>query len=544
MTATISIPDDWRSWSSVDKLRFRWRLLTDLHPEEQHRRPEQLTPHHHWLCPAPFNVPDAPMDHVAHVTWEFWFLLGGRGSGKTRCGAEDVADFALRNGGVRVHLVAPTFADVRDTMYEGESGLLNVIPESLLLGSNRDRAYNRSLGELFLENGSQFKGFSSETPQRLRGPQCHRLWLEELATFKDAHLGEIEDTTLSNAMLGLRLGSDPKAVVTTTPKNNKLVRELLFENPDDLPERRRPNPNVVITRMSTYRNAHNLAPQFRARILRKYEGTRAGRQEIHAELIDDVEGALWSREVLDRCRVSVEQYAELVVQGKIRRVVTAVDPATTSNDESDDTGIVSSALSRDKCPLCSGAETPHGFIIRDDTCHLPPIGWAKRVLEAYDALEADAIVGEVNNGGDLVESNVRAVRENVPFKQVRASRGKVIRAEPVASLFGGDEIDGLTGQPTGRFIPARIHIVGHLPALEDQMCTWDPDESNDSPDRVDAAVWGIWFLMLGQLSMGGPGKIAKRANRNELNGQGTGPRVPHGMQGNRARRRKLRRQRR
>lgn len=378
-----------------------------------------------------------PKQRTPDGDWYVWLILAGRGWGKTRTGAEDQAYYATTNPGARLAVVAPTVAAARDVCVEGESGLLNVIPQPLI------RDWNRSLGEMVLTNGSRFKLFSADEPDRLRGYQHHRAWCDELASWRYPDAWD-------QLLLGLRLGTDPRVVITTTPRPTSLVRGLLDRS------------GVVVTRGATFENAANLAPAALAQLKARYEGTRLGRQELEAEILDDVPGALWQRRQLDDLRV--RQAPEM------QRVVVAIDPAVTSGEDSDETGIV----------VCGRGVDGFGYVLADRTCRLSPDGWARRATIAYDQFEADRIIAEVNNGGDLVGRVVSTLRPDVPYKAVRASRGKLTRAEPVAALYE----------------QRRVFHVGGYPELEDQMCMYTPDGYDGSPDRVDALVWAMTELMV------------------------------------------------
>lgn len=382
--------------------------------------------------------------------WLVWLILAGRGWGKTRVGAEFIRDFCVERPNSRAALVAATFADGRDAMVEGESGLLEVTPPWHLKGGAREQAFNRSIGELYFANGSRARIYSSEKPGQLRGPQHHIAWADEAAKFKDAHLGTQEDTTWSNLMMGLRVGAHPRVVVTTTPKPHRLIKQLVGK------------PFTAAVRGTTFENLENLAPTFRAQILDQYKGTRLARQELYAEILDDVPGALWSLKQIEDLRVAAPP--------TLVRVVVAIDPAVTASDDSDETGIVVAGLGIDG----------HGYVLADCTVKASPAAWAERAVTAYHDHHADRIVAEVNNGGDLVELTIRTVDATVPYKAVHASRGKHTRAEPVSALYE----------------KGRVHHVGALEALEDQMCNWVPDPSVPSPDRMDALVWAITELML------------------------------------------------
>jgi len=348
--------------------------------------------------------------------------------------------------------VAARFADGRDTMVEGESGLLGILPAAALRGGCAERAWNRSSGELYLANGSSARIYSSEKPAQLRGPAHSIGWADEAAKFADAHLGIRQDTTFANLLLGLRLGSDPRCVVTTTPKPLALIRELIAD------------PRTVVVRGSSHENLPNLAAGFAEQIMATYEGTRLGRQELYAELLEDVPGALWERAMLERGRVAT-------APGLVR-VVVAVDPAMSSGEEAAETGIIVAGLGDDD----------HGYTLADYSLRGSPACWAAAAVKAYRAHRADRIIAEVNNGGEMVAFTLRSIDATVPCKAVHASRGKQTRAEPIAAFYER----GL------------IHHVGdpqRFEALEDQLCTWAPNESLPSPDRLDALVWAYAELM-------------------------------------------------
>lgn len=369
--------------------------------------------------------------------WSTWLILAGRGWGKTRTGAEDVAWYGLANPGVRIAVAAPTAADARDTCIEGQSGLLGVLPKECV------QAWNRSLGELILTNGTRYKAFSADEPDRFRGPQHHRAWADELAAWKYADAWD-------QLLFGLRLGENPQAVVTTTPRATPLVRSLAKD------------PRTIITRGSTFDNAANLAPSALAQLRDKYEGTRLGRQELYAEILDDVPGAMWTR---DRIR-----YADA---GQFSRIVVAVDPSGASgNEDGDSIGIV-----------IAGKRIDGGFhVLEDATCDLGPAGWGRRVVERFDHYRADRIVAERNFGGAMVESVIKTADRKAPVKLVTASRGKSVRAEPIAALYEQGKV---------------THARG-MDALEDQMMqmTLTGFVGEGSPDRVDALVWALTELAL------------------------------------------------
>jgi phage terminase large subunit-like protein len=377
-----------------------------------------------------------PNQHAPEGEWANWLILAGRGFGKTRIGAEMVRhwvrDFAL------VNLIGATAADARDIMIEGESGILALCPR------HERPLYLPSKRRLEWRNGARSLIFTADEPERLRGKQHMKLWADELASWR-------RPEAFGQAMLGLRLGALPQVVITTTPKPVKLLRELIA------------SPETVLTRGSTYDNRANLAPRFFEGIIRRYEGTRIGRQELNAELLDDVEGALWSSTMIDNARVL--QAPDMV------RIVVAIDPATTSGEDSDETGIVVAGRGVDG----------HAYVFSDLSCRLSSNGWGHRAVNAYREFGADRIVAEVNNGGDLVEDVLRVIDRNVSCKAVHASRGKVVRAEPISALYEQQ----------------RVHHVGLFGELETQMCSFVPDHLDGSPDRVDALVWALTELMLG-----------------------------------------------
>jgi phage terminase large subunit-like protein len=370
--------------------------------------------------------------------WRIWLLLAGRGWGKTRTGAEDIAHYAMWNPDVRVGVIAPTYADARDTCVEGESGLLRTLPPACVL------KWNRSMGELWLMNGSRIKLFSADEPERLRGPQHHRVWCDELGAWD-------KPEAFDQLWFGLRLGNDPRVIITTTPRNTEMLR-MLFK---------RQNDDVFLTHGRTSDNAENLSPHVMKQLTERYGGTRLGRQELDAELLEDTEGALWSREQIDKLRV--QSVPEL------RRIIVAIDPAMTSNAASDETGIIAAARGEDGLL----------YVLSDWSGRYAPDAWAERVIMLYQDMRAHMIVAEVNAGGELVERILRQKAPHVLFKPVRALRNKVQRALPVAALYE----------------QSRVRHVGALSQLEDQMCRFTTTgDMASSPDRVDALVWALTEL--------------------------------------------------
>lgn len=379
--------------------------------------------------------------------WRTWLFIAGRGSGKTRAGAEWVRN-AVKCGYSRIALIAPTAADARDVMVEGSSGVMSVAWEEdvdedgLLIGRPE---YEPSKRRLTWKNGALATMFSAEEPDRLRGPQHDLIWADELAAWNN--LQEAWDM----AMFGLRLGRDPKVLITTTPKPLPLLREILKAK------------TTVISRATTYANRANLAPAFFTQIVSKYEGTRLGRQEISGELLEEAEGALWNRNMIEAARLRGPL-------PRMKRIVVGVDPAITNKAESNLTGIVAAGLGVDG----------RGYLLADSSGRFTPDGWASRAVAQFDSLKADRIVAEGNQGGEMVRHTIQSVRKGIPVSIVHASRGKQARAEPIAALYEQGKISH--AQP--------------FADLEDQMCTWEPLGDMASPDRIDAMVWAFTELMV------------------------------------------------
>jgi phage terminase large subunit-like protein len=389
-------------------------------------RPEQLAPEGDW--------------------WNGWLLMAGRGFGKTRTGAEWVKEHVEAGTAGRIALIAPTAGDARDVMVEGPAGILAV-------SSSWCRPeYEPSKRRLTWPNGATASTFSSEEADRLRGPQHDLAWADEIAAMTAP--GDVWDML----MFGLRIGAHPRWLATTTPKPVKLLRELIAREGRD----------VVVTRGSTFANAANLAPSFLQAIEARYAGTRLGRQEIEAELLSDTPGALWQLDWLDRDRVARAPES-------LKRIVVAIDPAVSTNEGSDETGIIVAGIDADR----------HGYILEDLSGRYAPHEWAAKAVTAYQRHKADRVIAEINNGGDMVENTLRMVSRGVSYKGVHASRGKVMRAEPVSALYE----------------QRKIHHVGTFTKLEDQMCSFTSDfdrsRAGYSPDRLDALVWALSELLVG-----------------------------------------------
>lgn len=374
--------------------------------------------------------------------WSTWLLLAGRGFGKTRTGAEFIRAHAESTPNARIALVGRTAADVRDVMVRGESGLLNVCPPW-----NRPE-YVPSTRSLLWKNGAMATTYSAKEPDVLRGPQHTCFWGDELAAW-------MYPEAWDNLQLGLRLGSNPRGIATTTPLPTDLIKELAKEE------------TTHLTTGGTNENKDNLPKRFLDRIYEKYAGTRLGRQELDGEILDDVEGALWTHDMIQR--VDESQLPQF------ERVVVAVDPAVTNNKKSDETGIVCAAVGVDN----------RYYVLGDYSIKASADTWARRSISVYDEHDADKVIGEVNNGGDLVESLIRTIRPNVNYKAVRASRGKEARAEPVSALYE----------------QRKVSHVGIFKELEDQMTGYVQGVSRKSPDRMDALVWALSELALKKTSV-------------------------------------------
>lgn len=386
-------------------------------------RPEQVPPTGFWWC---------------------WLILAGRGWGKSRTGAEYIRARVESGVAGRIALIGETAADVRDVMVEGESGILAVSPRWF-----RPK-YESSKRRLTWPNGAIATTYSGEDPDQLRGPQHDTAWADELAKWRYA------DEAWSNMEFGLRLGTDPRVVVTTTPRPIPIVRQLLADSGTVRPT----------TNLSTAVNRMNVSRRFVERVISRYAGTRLGRQELDAEVLDDTPGALWMLSQIEKGRVRQAPV--------LTRIVIGVDPPTSVAGEC---GIVASGLGVDA----------HGYVLADESCSGTPAEWAEQVIRVFVRLNADKIVPEKNNGGDMVEHTIRTTAveidgvtvrgANLPIDPVWASRGKYTRAEPISVLYGNDTL------------PIGCHHVGAFAQLESEMTTYVP--GNDSPNRLDALVWSL-----------------------------------------------------
>lgn len=376
--------------------------------------------------------------------WTTWVINAGRGFGKTRAGAEWVRWQVEHGGKRRIALIGPTAADCRDVMVEGESGLLAIAPPW-----NRP-TYAPSNRRVTWPNGAIATLFSAEEPERLRGPQHECGWADEVGAWR------YQAQTWSMYQFGLRLGTHPQTIVTTTPRPTPLIKRLLSGSV----------PGVVVTRGTTYDNRANLAPAFFREIITEHEGTRLGRQELLAELLDDNPDALWNLATM------IEPY-RVAESPALERIVVAVDPAVTSTATSDETGIV----------VAGKTSGGHLYVLADWSLRASPDTWAQAAINAYHTFQADRIIAEANQGGDMVAQTLRTVNASVPVTLVHAMRGKLIRAEPVAALYE----------------QGRGHHVGTFAQLENQLTDWTPGQK--SPDRLDALVWAATALLIG------PGRV-------------------------------------
>lgn len=371
--------------------------------------------------------------------WVSWLILAGRGFGKTRTGAEWIKKRVLR-GYKHLVLLGATAADVRDVMIQGESGLLSVFkPEHRPI-------YNPSNREVIFHTGAIAKTFSAEKPDSLRGIQGDSSWVDELCKFRYAQ------EAMDQLQFGLRLGDDPRMCITTTPKNMKILKDLIAD------------PLTVTTKGTSYDNLGNLAPTFKDKIISKYEGTRLGRQELNAEILTDNPNALWNLLNIDVNRVKKTETPDL------RRICVAVDPSVTGNEKSDETGIVT-----------VGESNKEFYVLEDASVGgRNPNEWVRIAIQQYYKHAADFIVYEANQGGDMVKTIIQSMDKTIKVVSVHATRGKYVRAEPVAGLYEQN----------------KVHHVDFHPMLEDQMCAFDVTglANGKSPDRVDALVWGLTKL--------------------------------------------------
>ncbi len=386
--------------------------------------------------------------------WFIWVIMAGRGFGKNWTGANWLINEHIQKRAKNSAIIAATSADLRRFCIDGPSGILALAPPWFR------PEYKPATSKLIWPDGAITSLFTSEIPDRLRGPNLDKVWCDELAAWRYL------DETWEMLQLCLRYGSAPQCVVTTTPRPRKVLKNLVARvRTDDLP-----NGDVAITSGSTHDNADNLPARFVNEIIAQYKGTKLERQEIFGELLPEFEGALWSYAMLDECRVSE--------QPTLTRIGVGVDPAISSDEGSDLTGIVAAGL---------GPEG-HGYVIGEHSLRASPEGWARKAVTVYEELKADFIIAEKNQGGEMVEATIKAVDSTVNVKLVHASRGKITRAEPIAAFYEQH----------------RVHHVGTFPDLEDEMTLFLPGRLKKSPDRADALVWVLTELM------GGLNRVAPR----------------------------------
>ena len=417
-----------------EELRAR-KTARQVRPWRALARPKQLPPddpRHHLPDDRGFRCgcrkPDAG--------YNIHLVMAGRGMGKTWMGANWVAEKAATFPNSEWAVLAPTFRDVRKTCFESDVGIIRALQDGEMTN------YRRNELQIVLANGSVIYGYSAENPEKVRGANLWGAWCDELCSWR------YPATWYEGLLPALRKGEHPRIVVTTTPRPTKLINDLVG----------RGDGTVHITRGSTWENSVNLSDIALTELRHRYEGTRLGRQELEGELLEDLEGALWNRALLEDSRVDGKHLPAM------RRVVVAVDPAMTSDPDSDETGII----------VAGEGEDGHGYVLEDLSGRYSPMVAMKTAIGAYARFDADCIVAEVNNGGDFVRDLLRNVDASVPYKAIRASRGKAVRAQPVSALYE----------------QGKIHHVGMFPELEDQLCLWVP-ESLESPDRLDACVWAI-----------------------------------------------------
>jgi phage terminase large subunit-like protein len=404
------------SMEEVNSLLKSWRFWA---------RPEQVEPPENWV---------------------WWLFLAGRSAGKTRSGAEWVKEQALQYPGIRIALVGPTAADVRDTMLHGHSGLMSLDWDD----SNRPKNVAR---KIMWPNGSKALTYSAEKPVRLRGPNFHLVWMDELAAWR--YMQETFDMVTFAMRLEYPGGNFPRAFISTTPRPLALIKDLVSR------------PSTAISTGTTYDNRSNLSPIYFSEVIKKYEGTSLGRQELLGQILDTVDGALWQREWFDKFRVSKSP--------PLARCIVAVDPSASDKEGANETGIIG----------CGLGDDDRGYVLLDRSTHgKSPGAWAKVVVDTFYELKADTVVVEGNLGGEMVKTVLRQIDPGVPITLVQATRDKYTRAQPVALLY-----------ETGR-----VSHVGSFPKLEDQCAVYTPEFKKEnpglSPDRMDALVWGLTNLML------------------------------------------------
>ncbi len=405
--------------------------LLNLLKQEQKRRLE-LQKRYCWLQHA------RPNQHPPAGDWRVWLILAGRGFGKTRTGAETVRLWVQQGLYRRIALIGRSIQEARSVMVEGESGLLACHPE------HERPHFEASNHRLKWKNGAVATLFGGDHFEKLRGPQFDLAWVDELAKFRQPQ------ALWEQLLLGLRLGTNPRCLITTTPRPLPLIQNFLKDE------------GTVVTQGTTFDNAANLAPTFIQQIIKQFEGTRLGAQELYAQVLSERQGALWQRSMI--------RYQQPLEGQEYQRIVIAIDPATTHHEQSDETGIVVAAVTAEQT----------AYVLEDLSGRHSPADWGQRVVQAYWRYKADRVVAEVNKGGDLVERIVRSLDPHVSYRAVRATRGKATRAEPIAALYEQNKV---------------FHIRPHT-LLESQLCDYIPGISRKSPDRLDALVWALTDLLL------------------------------------------------
>lgn len=428
-----------------------------LHTWELWARPNQLEP-------------EPILENGEH--WVTWLILAGRGFGKTRCGAETIIKWVREGHCKRIALVAEDSADARDVMVEGESGILACSPRDF------KPKYEPSKRRLTWPNGAVATLFSAEDYDSLRGPQFDGAWCDELCKWRYAQ------EAWDNLQFGLRLGEHPKQIVTTTPRPISLLKNIILRS------------DTAITKGTTMENLVNLAPPFRKAVVDKYMGTRIGRQELNAELLDDMPGALWNRAMIEETRLRPVDSMTPMVLPHFVRIVVAVDPAKELSDDKKKSEHKDRSVAETGIVVVGRDQFGRGYVLEDLSFQGSPEEWGRQAVIAFDEWEADMLVYEANQGGEMVAAVLRSAAKSlkadgmrtadfVPLKDVHATRGKYVRAEPVSQLYE----------------QKKVHHVGTFPELEDQLCEYTPDgKMGYSPDRMDALVWAITELMVGTVS--------------------------------------------
>ena len=385
--------------------------------------------------------------------WFIWVVMAGRGWGKNFAGSNWLVNKHVSGEAKNSAIIASTSADLRRFCVDGPSGIRSLAPSWF------KPDYKPATSKVIWPNGTITSLFTSEIPDRLRGPNIDFAWCDELAAWRYL------DETWEMLQLCLRYGLSSPCLVTTTPRPRKVLKGLMSR----VRSTENPRGDVAITSGSTYDNAANLPSRFVNEIIAQYKGTRLERQEIFGELLNEFEGALWSYNLLDECRVTEHPI--------LKRIGVGVDPAISSNEGSDLTGIV-----------VGGVTDGQGYVIGEHSLRASPETWARKVVTVYKQSKADFVVAEKNQGGEMVEATIKAVDSGVNVRLVHASRGKITRAEPIAAFYEQH----------------KIHHVGTFPELEDEMCLFLPGETKKSPDRTDALVWLFSELM------GGPNRVPPR----------------------------------